>query len=321
MAKLKGIFKFTGTIGGVTARKVDGEYIVQEKSSLDRERVMTTEEFAHSRLAMDDFRTACYGSKLLREAFYTTGKTAGDRNQYARLTGFFRKLQETDTVNAKGQKQLSACNLDRIREFNWNKKAGMHSIFYAHSTMTADLETGTVTATIPALKPQDMIRAPHGTSHYRLTFNGAAIDFEGRRLSKGLKNTGWLSLKEEQPEQVLEMRLKDTAGRFLFSGIRIEFAQLVNGKFYPMNEETFKGFTMTYLGQVPAVVEEPVAVTTATGEAAVKEALVIIDWEAAKTAQEALLQAPDRKPAQKKGAVKRLMGTGKHQAHRKVLQR
>ena len=321
MAKLKGVFKFTGTIGGVTARKVNGEYIVQEKSSLDKERVMNAEEFFHSRLAMDDFRTACYGAKLLREAFYTTGKTAGDRNQYASLTGFFRKLQETDTVNPKGQKQLSACNLDRIREFSWNKKASMHSILYAQPSMTADLEAGTVTATIPALNPRDKIRAPHGTSHYRLTLNGAAIDFEGRRLSKGLKNTGWLSLKEEQPEQVLEMRLKDTAGRFLFSGIRIEFSQLINGKFYPMNEQTFRGFTMAYLGQVPAIVEEPVAVTTTTGEAAVKEALVIIDWEAAKTAQEALLLAQGRKAAPRKSVVKRLIGTGKHQAHRKVLQR
>ena len=110
----------------------------------------------------------------------------------------------------------------------------MHSIFYEHLTMVADLETDTITATIPALNPRGTIRSPHGASHYRLTLNGAAIDFEGRRLSKGLKNTGWLSLKEEQPEQVLEMRLKNTAGRFLFCGIRIEFAQLINGRFSDM---------------------------------------------------------------------------------------
>ena len=76
---------------------------------------------------------------------------------------------------------------------------------------------------------------------------------------------------------------------------------------------------MAYLGQVPAIVEEPIATTTATGEAALKEALVIIDWEAAKTAQEALLLA-ERKPAPKKGLVKRLAITGKHQAQRKVQQ-
>ena len=163
-----------------------------------------------------------------------------------------------------------------------------------------------------------MINAQPGATHYRITMEGAALDFDNNKLSKDTTDSGWLSLNDLQQEQVLQVSLTNTAGRFLFGGVKIQFGQYNGGEICELKDKAHMGFSLNYLGQVPPASGKSAAEMLGNGAAAVKEALDIIDWKAAKTAQEALLTAPERKPAPKKGLVKRLMGTGKHQLQRKV---
>jgi hypothetical protein len=58
MARQKGIFRFTGSIGGLTYYRLYREWLVRQKSSLDRERVTRDPAFARSRVAARRFGVA-----------------------------------------------------------------------------------------------------------------------------------------------------------------------------------------------------------------------------------------------------------------------
>jgi hypothetical protein len=55
MAKQAGHHTFTGTLNNLTGRKLNGKYIVQTKSSLDKKRVKTDSRFERSRQSSNRF--------------------------------------------------------------------------------------------------------------------------------------------------------------------------------------------------------------------------------------------------------------------------
>jgi len=84
MAKQVGILKITGTVCGLTFYKLDGQYYVRQKTSLNRKRVMRDRRFARSRECMSRFGQA---SQIAGQVYRKLPAREKQPGLFGRMTG------------------------------------------------------------------------------------------------------------------------------------------------------------------------------------------------------------------------------------------
>ncbi len=89
MAKQTGPLQITGTIGGITFYKMDGQFYARSKSSLDGRRVKKDPKFRRTMQEAGEFGKA---SKAARELYWQMPAEKRKHGMYGRLTGKMRKL-------------------------------------------------------------------------------------------------------------------------------------------------------------------------------------------------------------------------------------
>jgi hypothetical protein len=66
-----------------------------------------------------------------------------------------------------------------LQGFDFNNQWKIEHYYFSHPyTVTLDRTTGNVTVNVPSFVQIEMITAPDGTTHFRLSLAGAEIDFE-----------------------------------------------------------------------------------------------------------------------------------------------
>lgn len=116
----KGLFqnvRYKGTIGGVTYRVVNGEYIASNKSSLSKETVENSPAFANTRKLNSEFKGCAFFSKALQNEFSRIvssrpgNKAALKTYLYPEIVKLAREGMSKSTAQVFGERSILSSNL------------------------------------------------------------------------------------------------------------------------------------------------------------------------------------------------------------------
>jgi hypothetical protein len=246
MARQDGLIKLKGQMGGISFYKtgLDG-HLARQKGGVDANRIRTDPAFARTRENGAEFGRAGTNGKLLRTAFRSQLLNTRDGRMTGRLGSRISAIIKSDTVGARGQRTLADGDLDLLRGFDFNANGKLTQTFFAPYSAEVDRAAGTVTINVPAFVPTDMIAYPEGATHFRLVTAAAEVDFVGNDYNVEALETAPLQLDAVATAPVnlvLNMNADNTDPLFVVLGI--EFAQVVNGQMYTLNNGAYNALTL-----------------------------------------------------------------------------
>ena len=155
MAKLKSVLDFTGRLGTISAYKrkdIDG-IILRAPGGASREKIKNSPSFERTREINKEFGGRSRASGLIMQAMWPL-KPLADYNIAGPLNKLIKPLQELDTVNLKGKRDIFFTKAPGLLEgFQFNKKNPFDSIVRSQVSFTLDREQLSAAVSIPKLVP------------------------------------------------------------------------------------------------------------------------------------------------------------------------
>lgn len=240
MARQTGIIKLKGTLGDLTFYKSGGQYLVRQKSSLDRKRIATDPAFQRTRENGAEFGCAGRAGRVLRTAIRPLLGVAKDRFVTQRLTSALVRVLQADRVNPRGLRNVIDGDAELLTGFEFNRNAALGTTLHAPYRTDMDRQQGTLTLSVDPFVPSQRVVAPSGATHFKIVSAGTEIDFEGETFTTDCKETGYLPWDHDVTEAIVHVH-QVTAGSVhpLFLVVGIVFFQEVNGVYYPLSDEAF----------------------------------------------------------------------------------
>ncbi|MBS1682201.1 MAG: hypothetical protein JST48_10860 [Bacteroidetes bacterium] len=246
MARQKGIIKLQGQMGGVSFYKSQQDgFLAREKGGVDAARIQNDPNFQRTRENGAEFGRAGAAGKLLRTSLRGLLLNIADSRMTSRLTAEMVKVIQADATNARGQRNVIDGEAELLEGFEFNDNAKFFSTFFAPFTPTIDRATGTLKVDVPAYIPGNMIGAPQGATHFKLTAAGAEVDFEGGVYVMNMASTAEIVLGQQNEAAVsLSNAVTPASVHPLFIAFGIEFFQQVNGAFYPLKNGLYNALAL-----------------------------------------------------------------------------
>ncbi len=251
MAKHNGIIPIKGTVGNMTFLDTKDGLIVRKKSNFDGSRIATEANFIRTRENMAEFSRAGNAGRVLRQALAAIMDKASDKRVTSRLTGQLVRVVKADTVNDRGKRNVLDGELELLQGFEFNKNSSLHTSFKQQFFPSIDRVTGTLKVDIAAFAAAELVAAPTGSTHYRLFIAGSSVDFELEHFETSIKSTDPLPAGDAaSPAISLVSNVTANSTHPLFLVLGIEFMQIVNGKNYPMKDNSFNSMAIVQVSGV-----------------------------------------------------------------------
>lgn len=240
MARQKGVFKFTGTIDGVTY--YDSKYgpLVRKKGGPTTDQVKNDPVFKRVRENAREFGSCSKATKLLRAVLQPMMKDASDFQVTGRLNKLMHAIKNLDNTSARGERNVatgitSPAAKDLVRGFDFNEMAKIDRVL--KRPYTVNTSTGMIS--IPGLNPKEHFVFPASATHTKITGGWVRIDF-GTGLAE-LVSTNQVSLPLNgviNNVVLTPAALPGGVGGDIFV-LQIIFYQAVNGVQYALKNGEF----------------------------------------------------------------------------------
>ena len=251
MAQQKGIIPLRGTIGNITFYKSKDGFMAKEKGGIDANRIANDPAFQRTRENGAEFGRAGKAGKILRSALRSLLQNTSDSRMISRLTKEMMKVIQADDVNARGLRNVIDGEAELLSGFEFNGNGKLAATLYAPFTSAINRVSGELSVNIPSFNPANMITAPAGTTHFKITSAGAEIDFE-----KGTNVTA-INVTQELPWNSIATALINLVNNVtpisthpLFLVLGIEFFQQVNGAMYSLKNGAFNSLALVVVSGV-----------------------------------------------------------------------
>jgi hypothetical protein len=247
MAEQTGILGLRGTVGGLVFRK-DGS--VSQKPASNKAAFASKASMARTRENANEFGLAAKYSKLLRDSLRVAIQAASDSRVASRLTQKMREIIGLDDTNDRGLRVYDSNNSAPLLGFNFNIGAGIGQTMYFPYEVTG---AGTdVTLSIPSLNPATDITAPQGATHYEIVFAASALDMEvlnftNATVAAPLGVQPLNGAAQNNLSSVAAFPAAPAAAELVVGVVGINFYQLVNGKMYPLNNNSSNPLAIEYV--------------------------------------------------------------------------
>lgn len=247
MAQQTGILGLQGTVGGLVFRK-DGS--VAQKPASNKAAFSSAPSRARTRENAAEFGLAASYSKVLRDSLRVAIAAASDRLLAARLTKVMREVIGLDDTNDRGQRVFDAANSAPLLGFNFNAGAGIAQSMYFPFEVTGS--GAQVTMSIPNLNPASDIATPQGATHFEVVFAASALDMEALTFTNAsvAAPLGVLPINSAplvNQSMVATFATAPTAAELVVGVVGINFYQQVNGKNYPLNNNSTNPLAIEYV--------------------------------------------------------------------------
>ena len=240
MAQQKGIIPLKGTLGNITFYKSKEGYLAREKGGVSAERIASDPAFQRTRENGAEFGRAGIAGKILRTSLRALLQNASDSKMVSRLTREMIKVIQADAVNPRGMRNVIDGEAELLEGFDFNIDGKIGTTLYAPFTPSVNRVTGELVITLPAFVPVNMIKAPAGTTHFRINSAGVEIDFEQKQYTVEINSTVQLPWNNVATAVItLTNSVTANSTHPLFLALGIEFFQLVNGTMYPLKNGAF----------------------------------------------------------------------------------
>lgn len=240
MAHQKGIFKITGTIGDVTFYKSKDGYLVREKGGIDAKRIANDPAFQRTRENGMEFGRAGKAGKILRAALRPLLTNVKSTTMASRMTQIMMKVIQADTVSQRGLRNVIDGEAELLTGFDFNELGALATTMHAPYTASINRVTGEMSVTIDPFVPLDMITAPQGTTHFKITSGGAEVDFEQGAFTNAQESTAVLPHSAAATSLITHtISLPANSTKPLFLALGIEFYQDINGSMYALKNGSY----------------------------------------------------------------------------------
>ena len=245
MAKQKSIIKLEGTIGDITFFKTQDGYLAREHNPLTAAKINTDPGFQRTRENNAEFGRAGKACKLLRNALRPLLQNAGDGKVVGRLTAAFIKVIKADNTSTRGQRNVIDGEVDKLLGFNFNINAPLGSSLFAPYTASIDRVAGTLAVGMASFVPSQLIVAPAGTTHFKLSAMGVASDFENEASEAAMQETAILPWDDTATAAIsLSCAVAPNSPHPLLLALGIQFFQSVNGTYYSLKDGSFNALEL-----------------------------------------------------------------------------
>ena len=222
-----------GTIYNETYRVVDGQQIVGQKSTLDKERFLTDPNFVRTRENAAEFGNAATSGKLINAGFKPAVPKAIDRLEFSRLVRRNMAIIKTDVTNVRGERTVADGDITLLEGFNFNGRSNMSTTFQAPAVFAIDRVTGELSVDLAAFVPDVYVDKPEGATHFKLLATGAEVDFDNETILTDVQSTGYLALDNNATSPVtLTATVSAGSTLPLILSFGIEYFEEVNGVKY-----------------------------------------------------------------------------------------
>ena len=182
MLRAKGFINLSsGSLGETTFMKINGKYTAREKVAISKDRIKLHPSYEMLRQNYNDFATCSVAGKTLRNAVSTLSKFAKDSEMVRRVQKQMGKVVRKTTTNSNGTYAVATGDITLFRGFNFNNKARLRATMNARYLAKIHRDTGELTIDIPSFMPVNAIKAPEGTTHFKIVSIGASVDFSTQR--------------------------------------------------------------------------------------------------------------------------------------------
>jgi len=245
MAKQQGVFNLRGTIGDVTFYRTQDGYLARAKSSIDRNRVKNDPAFQRTRENAAEFGRAGKACKVLRYSLRGLLLHSADSRMVSRLTKEMLNVVRADAVNIRGMRNVIDGDAELLMGFEFNIMAHLAGSFSAPIETVMDRVSGSLSVDIASFVPKDMISAPAGTTHYKISAIGTAVNFEAESFVSSTSITAFLPW-DSAPTVAISLVNSVTAGSVspLFLALGLAFYQEVNGEQYLLRDGAFNAVAL-----------------------------------------------------------------------------
>ena len=240
MARQNGIIKLKGTIGDITFYKTKDGHLAREKGTLDANRIKNDPAFQRTRENGSEFGRAGTAGKTLRTALRILLLNSSDGRMVSRLTQSMVKVIQADTTSERGLRNVIDGEAELLTGFEFNIRGKLGTSLFAPFVANIDRATGELSVNLDSFIPANMIAAPGGTTHFKITSAGAEVDFEAETFVSSNSETAILPW-DFTPTIVISQTntVTPASTKPLFLALGIEFFQQVNGSMYPLKNGSF----------------------------------------------------------------------------------
>ncbi len=240
MARQNGIIKLKGTIGDITFYKTKDGHLAREKGGIDANRIKNDPAFQRTRENGSEFGRAGKAGKTLRIALRTLLLNSSDSRMVSRLTQSMVKVIQADMISERGLRNVIDGEAELLTGFEFNIRGKLGTSLFAPYTANIDRALGALTVSIDSFVPANMIAAPGGTTHFKITSAGAEVDFEAETFVSSTSETLILPWDFNGTALVNQTNnVTPASTKPLFLALGIEFFQEVNGSMYPLKNGSF----------------------------------------------------------------------------------
>ena len=251
MAEQSGIIRLKGTIGGISFYKSGDGYLAREKGGVSAQRIASDPAFQRTRENNAEFGTAGKAGKLVRNAIQVLLQQAKDKRCVGRLTRSLLAVIKTDETHIRGERQVEDGNMELLNGFEFNNNGKLGSTLFTPFTNSLDRSTGELNLNLEAYQANIRIVAPGGTTHYRIHYGGAELDFVEKVFTFGMDQGAILPYDSaSQAAQTLSVALTADSILPVIGVLGVEFFQEVNGEMYPLKNGTYNALAVTLVDQV-----------------------------------------------------------------------
>lgn len=237
MAKQTGVLTLKGPVGRLSFYKTKDGYLAREKGGIEKSRIMNDPRFARTRENIREFTDNATSAKVLRDALRPVISKIGDKRLNLRLTQVMMQVLKSDEVSVRGDRKVRLGNWELIRDMEMNAGSSLSSTLFFEVQLTDTAASWQVQ--LPAFVPGDMLALPSGSTHYRISATGVAVDFELGTRTLVQATTGSRSVLDAATAQTLTVAKAQLSGTHFVYLLTVEFVQIVNGVEYAINNGTY----------------------------------------------------------------------------------
>lgn len=234
MGSQKGPLLIEGNVGNLSFFKTKDGHQVRMKTGPSGDKMRTDKRYARTRQNWTEFSKAAAAAKLLRKALAEHVKRIRDQYSFSRLVKSTMAVIKSDPTNDRGQRLITAGNLDLLRGFEFNIDQELSSILDVNVNTSIDRAAGTATVEIPQLVPMYGIDTQDaGATHIKFVAAAAEIDWENKSFEPNFIEGDYLPFNyDPAPAQTLSLTLPAASTKTLVLSMGIWFYQEVNGKLW-----------------------------------------------------------------------------------------
>lgn len=245
MARQAGIIKLKGTIGDISFYKTKDGHLAREKTSVDAARIKNDPAFQRTRENGAEFGTAGKGGKLIRNAFRMLLQNATDSKVSIRLSTELLKVVKTDLNQPRGERTVKGGELKMLEKFEFNLNGKIVSSLFTVYNIQIDRVSGEAMLSLGNILPTTEVMAPIGTTHFKIRWGIAEIDFDQETyLYQESSTTAIPWVSESQTVGDLVSNFTQDSSLPLFMALCMEFYQEVNGELYSLKNGAYNGVVL-----------------------------------------------------------------------------